>query len=55
MAEALMQVLPEGRCAALRLELKLLDDAIEAAYPLPEDRVVARIPDTQGLGGAAVP
>jgi uncharacterized membrane protein len=51
----LMKALPENRLSALRLELKLLDHAIEKLYVLPEDLAVARIPDTQGLGGHQEP
>ena len=35
------------------LELELLDRTIEKLYPLPEDLAVARIADTQGLGGSS--
>jgi uncharacterized membrane protein len=47
----LMKTLPEDRLPALRLELELLDHTIEKLYVLPEDLAVARLPDTQGLGG----
>ena len=49
----LMKTLPESRRPALRLELELLDRTIEKLYPLPEDLAVARIADTQGLGGSS--
>ncbi len=52
MAENLMQTLPEHRHAALRAELDLLDRAIEAHYAFPEDIALARIADSQGLGGS---
>lgn len=52
MLENLLQTLPERRRPALRQELDLLDRTLEKAYPLPEDLALARIPDSQGLGGA---
>ena len=52
MAENLMQTLPAHRHPALRIELELLDRAIEKQYIFPEDRTLARIPDTQGMGGS---
>ncbi len=53
MLDNLMKTLPESRCPALRLELDLLDRTIETLYHLPEDLAVARIADTQGLGGSS--
>jgi uncharacterized membrane protein len=53
MLDNLMKTLPESRRPALRLELDLLDRTIEKLYPLPEDLAVARIADTQGLGGSS--
>jgi uncharacterized membrane protein len=53
MADNLIETLPEGRRPALRAEFDLLDRAIEMLYTLPEDLAVARIPDTQGLGGSS--
>jgi uncharacterized membrane protein len=53
MTENLIQTLPEDRHAALRRELDLLDRAVVTLYPFPEDLALARIPDTQGLGGAS--
>jgi uncharacterized membrane protein len=50
--ENLMQTLPPHRHAELRLQLDLLDRAVDAQYALPEDRALARLPDSQGLGGA---
>ena len=52
--ENLLQTLPDVRRPALRQELELLDRAVEASYAFPEDRMVARISDTQGLGGSSV-
>lgn len=51
--ENLIQSLPEHRHAALRLELILLDRAVASKHPFPEDLALARIPDSQGLGGSA--
>ncbi|MGQ0585027.1 MAG: DUF2254 domain-containing protein [Reyranella sp.] len=53
MHENLAHALPELRHAALRQELELLDRAIENLYVFPEDLALARIPDSQGLGGAS--
>jgi uncharacterized membrane protein len=53
MIDNLMKTLPESRWPALGLELDLLDRTIENLYPLPEDLAVARIADTQGLGGSS--
>jgi hypothetical protein len=53
MIENLAQTLPEHRRPALRNELDLLDRALEKLYTLPEDLALARVPDTQGLGGAS--
>ncbi len=49
----LMDTLPELRRPALLRELQLLDQSIELLYALPEDRLLARTPDTQGLGGSS--
>ncbi|MFM0102047.1 DUF2254 domain-containing protein [Paraburkholderia rhynchosiae] len=51
--ENLIQSLPEHRHEALRIELILLDRAIASEHPFPEDLALARIPDSQGLGGSA--
>jgi uncharacterized membrane protein len=50
--ENLIQCLPEHRHDALRVELALLDRAVDAKHPFPEDLALARIPDSQGLGGS---
>ena len=52
MVNNLVEVLPESRCPALRVELDLLDRTLEKLYTLDEDLAVARVPDTQGLGGS---
>ena len=52
MLENLMQTLPVHRHAELRQQLALLDRAVEASYTVPEDLALARIADSQGLGGA---
>jgi len=49
----LTDVLPAQRHAVLCKELELLDRAIERLYVLPEDLKLARIPDSQGLGGSS--
>ena len=48
----LANVLPAVRHTALQQELDLLDRTLEKLYVLPEDLALARIPDTQGLGGS---
>lgn len=53
MLENLIDALPERRVPALRRELDLLDQAIDRAHPLPDDRQLSRVPDLQGLGSAA--
>ncbi len=45
--------LPEHRHAALETELDLLDWAIQTHFSRPEELALARIPDTQGLGGSS--
>jgi uncharacterized membrane protein len=54
MIENLLSGLPEHRHPALRRELDLLDRTLEQLYKtFPEDLQRARVPDTQGLGGAS--
>ena len=53
MIENLIATLPESRRPALRQELDLLDRTIEKLYIFPEDVALARISDTQGLGGSS--
>jgi uncharacterized membrane protein len=53
MIENLLQSLPDPRLPALRQQQALLDRTLEKLYALPEDLALARIPDSQGLGGAA--
>ena len=52
MLENLMQTLPPHRHAELSQQLELLNRTVEEHYSLPEDRVLAHIPDSQGLGGS---
>jgi uncharacterized membrane protein len=54
MIENLISTLPDHRHSALRMELDLLDRVIAGQYVFPEDSALARIPDSQGLGGAQV-
>jgi uncharacterized membrane protein len=49
----LMSALPAEHHPALQQELNLLDQMLEKSYICPEDLVLARIPDSQGLGAAA--
>jgi uncharacterized membrane protein len=53
MIENVLQSLPERRIPPLRQELELLDRAVEKLYVFPEDLAVARVSDSQGLGGAS--
>ncbi len=48
----LANTLSAERHPALRQELALLDRMLEKLYVLPEDLALARIPDSQGLGGS---
>lgn len=52
MLENLTETLPPHRHAELRQQLELLDRSAEEHYPFPEDLALARIPDSQGLGGS---
>jgi len=52
MLENLMQTLPPHRHAELRQQLELLDRTIEEHYSFPEDLLLARMPDSPGLGGS---
>ena len=49
----LADTLPAERHPALSQELDLLERTIEKLYILPEDLELARIPDSQGLGGSS--
>jgi len=53
MFENLIRCLPEARHAAVRKQLDLLERTLPAHYPLPEDLALARVADSQGLGGAS--
>jgi len=53
MLENLMSTLPPQRHAALRQELDTLDLLLPEYYKLPQDLALAKIADSQGLGGAA--
>jgi uncharacterized membrane protein len=52
MLENLMQTLPPHRHAELRRQMELLDRTVEVHYAFAEDRALALIPDSQGLGGS---
>jgi uncharacterized membrane protein len=51
MLEKLIQGLPEGRIAVLRAELDLVHRSAERLFSDPEDRAMARVSDSQGVGG----
>ena len=53
MIENLIETLPKHRHAALLQELSLLDRQLERCFVYPEDRALARVGDSQGLGGAS--
>ena len=53
MIDNLIQTLPKHRQAALQRELVLLDREVEKHFIYPEDLALARIGDSQGLGGAS--
>ena len=52
MLENLLDTLPAHRHPPVAAEIALLDRAIDAAYPFPEDRALARVADVQGMGGS---
>ena len=54
MLENLIQTLPEERAALLREELKLLHRSVEQFFVEPEDRALAEVSDSQGMGGKQV-
>ena len=51
MLENLIPAVPDERAALLRQELSLLQRSAERAFPEPEDRALAAISDSQGMGG----
>ena len=53
MIENLILLLPEHRHPALEIELDLLERTVGRHFAFEEDKVIARIADTQGLGGAS--
>jgi len=53
MLDNLFASLPAHRHAVLDGERRRLDQALEEAYPNRDDLALARIPDSQGLGGSS--
>jgi hypothetical protein len=53
MLENLIATLPARRHPALDEERRRLDLAIEPLYSIPGDLELARMPDSQGLGGSS--
>lgn len=51
MLDDLLEALPDSRHPPVLREIQILDRVIETSFALPEDRELARIGDTQGLGG----
>ena len=54
MLENLIQVLSEERRSVLRHELSLLHKTTERSFPEAEDRALAEVGDSQGVGGTEV-
>jgi uncharacterized membrane protein len=55
MIETVMHGVPDSRRPALLQQLNLLDRVVDKSYPFPEDQALARVPDSQGMGGAPLP
>jgi len=53
MLENLRSTLPEHRRPTLEVQLDLLDWAVQKHFSRPEELALARIPDSQGLGGSS--
>jgi hypothetical protein len=53
MLDNLLASLPQHRHAALDGERQRLDHMLESLYGNPDDLALARIPDSQGLGGSS--
>jgi hypothetical protein len=53
MIENLLQTSPTHRHPALERELSLLDREIDKRFSEPEELMLARVADSQGLGGHA--
>ena len=51
MFDNLIATLPPYRAAALRGERDRLDEVLQTHFTIPADLALARLPDTQGLGG----
>jgi uncharacterized membrane protein len=55
MLENLLATLPPARLPLLRRELSVLKRLAERFFPEPEDRALANVSDSQGVGGAPGP
>jgi len=55
MIDNVLQSLPERRWPAIREQSELLNRAAQRLFVFPEDLQLARVPDSQGLGGASEP
>jgi hypothetical protein len=53
MIENLIETLSKHRHPALQEQLTLLDREVDRWFVYPEDRALALVGDTQGLGGAS--
>jgi uncharacterized membrane protein len=51
MLDNLIHSLPESRRSLLRQELQLLHRSVERSFPEPDDRTLAEVGDSQGVGG----
>jgi hypothetical protein len=51
MLESLIQAVPQERAVMLRQELSLLHRSAQRCFNEPEDRALAAVSDSQGIGG----
>jgi uncharacterized membrane protein len=51
MLEDLIPMIPTQRSLALKQELDLLKSTVDRGFAVPQDRMRAELPDSQGLGG----
>jgi uncharacterized membrane protein len=55
MLEDMIRSLPEERAEPLRQQLKLLKKSVERFFEEPEDRAIADVSNSQGVGGTQEP
>jgi hypothetical protein len=51
MLEDLIPMMPAQRSLALKQEIDLLKSTVDRGFAVPQDRMRAELPDSQGLGG----